>query len=199
MKKLNLNTTAILKYFKWHNLMKEELLSKISETTYDDVNITSEYYSDQHMSDWSRSLDFDREWVKCIMPRLGEHFDTCANDLNYQVCYTKEIWFQQYNKNNTHGWHIHGRTYTGVYYLEFPDGSPKTELIDQGDTNQKIVVDAKEGDIIIFPSFIIHRAPKVTNDNRKTIISFNLEFDMINEKLLKSLQHKYDVNIREEN
>jgi len=68
-----------------------------------------------------------------------------------------------------------------VYYLELPDNAPKTELIDQYNINKKITVDAKEGDIVIFPSFVIHRAPKMLTDDRKTIISFNLEFDIINE------------------
>ena len=64
-----------------------------------------------------------------------------------------------------------------------PDDTPKTELIGQYDINKKITVEAKEGDIVIFPSFIIHRGLKVYSDSRKTIISFNLEFDLINEDI----------------
>ena len=99
------------------------------------------------------------------------------------------MWYQQYTKNNTHGWHIHGENYTGVYYLEFPKGSSKTELIDQYNIRKKITVNAKEGDIVIFPSFIIHRAPKIINDIRKTIISFNLQFNLINEKIFSIIDN----------
>ena len=54
--------------------------------------------------------------------------------------------------------------YTGVYYLQFPKGATKTQLVNE----QKIFeVDAKEGDIVIFPSFIIHRSPKITEDVEK--------------------------------
>ena len=42
-------------------------------------------------------------------------------------------------------------------------------------------MDAKEGDIVIFPSFIIHRSPKITEDVEKIIISFNLDFDEIDD------------------
>ena len=34
----------------------------------------------------------------------------------------------------------------------------------------------KEGDFITFPAFILHRAPKILNVERKTIISFNIDF-----------------------
>jgi predicted 2-oxoglutarate/Fe(II)-dependent dioxygenase YbiX len=95
------------------------------------------------------------------------------------------MWFQQYVINDKHGWHTHAENYTGVYYLEMPEEAPKTELIDQYNINKKITIDAKEGDIVIFPSFIIHRAPKVQSDTRKTIISFNLEFYLIDEDIFK--------------
>ena len=38
------------------------------------------------------------------------------------------MWYQQYLNGDTHGWHIHGQHFTGVYYLEFPDGCSKTEV-----------------------------------------------------------------------
>ena len=99
------------------------------------------------------------------------------------------MWYHQYAKNSVHNWHIHGENYTGVYYLELPDDTPKTELIDQYD--KKITVEANEGDVVIFPSFIIHRGPKVLNDSRKTIISFNLEFEDIS----KAWYARHDMNI----
>jgi hypothetical protein len=52
----------------------------------------------------------------------------------------------------------------------------KTELIDPFKVNKKIIPDVKEGDIIIFPSYVIHRAPIIDNNIRKTIISCNLDF-----------------------
>tara|TARA_B100001057_G_scaffold342806_1_gene343744 strand:- start:92 stop:694 length:603 start_codon:yes stop_codon:yes gene_type:complete len=182
--KIKLGTTALLKPFEYHKVMKDTLMDKIEKSYNDNLNVKDDYYGDVvHRLDWSKNLDYDREWVKYVKPGLQEHFEICANDLNYKGCKIKGMWYQQYVKNNTHGWHIHGENYTGVYYLELPDDTPKTELIDQYDINKKITIDANEGDIVIFPSFIIHRAPKVLNDSRKTIISFNLEFDIINEKI----------------
>jgi len=181
MKKIKLNTTALLKPFKYHNEMKVKLLSKINNSYNDNLCVKDKYYGDEiHRLDWSKNLDYSREWIQLIKPKLEEHFNECARDLNYQNCEVRGMWYQQYTQNNTHGWHTHGENYTGVYYLEFPKGSPKTELIDQYNINKKITINAKEGDVVIFPSFIIHRAPKVINDIRKTIISFNLYLKLIN-------------------
>ena len=99
------------------------------------------------------------------------------------------MWYQQYVKNNIHGWHTHGENYTGVYYLDFPKNASKTELIDQYNIHKKITIKAKEGDVVIFPSFIIHRSPKMTNDTKKTIISFNLQFNNINSSIFSTIDN----------
>ena len=48
--------------------------------------------------------------------------------LGYEHYVIDAIWYQQYLEGDTHGWHTHGKTYSGVYYLEFPDESSRTEL-----------------------------------------------------------------------
>ncbi len=85
--------------------------------------------------------------------------------LGYRSAEVRDIWFQQYLKNGRHGWHIHGQNYTGVYYLEFPDGAPDTEFQ---------TMETR----ISHPAFLLHRAPEVLNVERKTIISFNIDFTL---------------------
>ncbi len=190
MKKIKLNTTALLSPFKYHNQIKGELISKINKSYNDNLSNHNEYYDDEiHRLDWSQNKDFNREWVKFVKPKIQEHFNECALKIGLQNAVIKDIWYQQYIKNNTHGWHTHGENYTGVYYLEFPKGSPKTELIDQSNLNKKISINAKEGDIVIFPSFIIHRAPRVIQDVKKTIISFNLYLEFIDPDILETLNN----------
>jgi len=139
--------------------------------------------------DWENHSDFDRPWVKQLLPSLSNKLAEMAYFIGYGGIEMKAVWYQQYLKNSIHGWHVHSENYTGVYYLEFPKGSPKTELIDQYNINRKITINAKEGDVVIFPSFIIHRAPKVINDVKKTIISFNLQFNLINEKIFSIIDN----------
>ena len=66
--------------------MKETLMTMIEKSYNDNLNVKDDYYGDEiHRLDWSKNLDYDREWVKYIKPRLQEHFEICANDLNYKV------------------------------------------------------------------------------------------------------------------
>ena len=108
------------------------------------------------------------------------------NKLNFEKVIIDNIWFQQYKQNGTHGWHTHGSNYTGVYYVDFEKTYAKTELINPID-DKKITIDAEEGDIIIFPSFIIHRSALQKINKTKTIISFNLTFEGISKKYLHKI------------
>jgi len=178
MKKIKLTTTALLKPFEYHSIMKETLLSMIDKSYNDNLNVKDDYYGDEiHRLDWSKNLNYDREWIKYIKPRLEEHFTICANDLNYKECEVRGMWYQQYLTNNVHGWHTHGETnFANVYFLDLPDESMKTQFYDI--TERKIMneIDVKEGQLLTFPAHILHRSPPNTSDSVKTIISFNCDF-----------------------
>lgn len=189
---INLNCAAILKHFEYHKEVKHKLLSLINNAHSD--HMKNDIYGDNiERLDWSKNLDHNRDWIKYVKPKLEKHFNKCAKILNYEKCEVHGMWYQQYFKNNTHTWHVHGENYTGVYYLELPKNSPKTELLDQIDINKKITIEAKEGDVVIFPSFIIHRSPKITSNLRKTIISFNLNFPKIKESILPFLNNNVKI------
>ena len=96
----------------------------------------------------------------------------------------KAVWYQQYLKNSIHGWHVHSENYTGVYYLEYPLAAPPTELWD----NKLKVPEVSEGDVVMFPAMTPHRAPMVTNDIRKTIVSFNFNVIELNTKRLEEFK-----------
>ncbi len=112
----------------------------------------------------------------------------CTKKLNLKDFHIRAMWFQQYGKNGTHGWHVHEQNYTGVYYLELPKSAPLTELIDPTNIKNRFKIKAKEGDIVLFPSFVIHRSGKMKTKNRKTIVSFNLEFQHIDKQVLKIIK-----------
>ena len=140
--------------------------------------------------DYKDSVCNDRKWVKVLLPYIHNHFQKCAIKLGYEACHVNDLWFQQYIKGDLHGWHIHGHNYTGVYYLEFPKKSPSTELIDPSNLNKRFTIPAEEVDIVIFPSFVIHRSGRVLENIRKTIVSFNITFDKINNNALEILSNE---------
>jgi hypothetical protein len=82
------------------------------------------------------------------------------------------LWCQQYELGSQHPWHTHGNSdYSAVFFIDIPNNNT-TEFLD-GD-NKIVKANAKEGDLIIFPSQMIHRS-KINNfKESKTIVSFNM-------------------------
>jgi ectoine hydroxylase-related dioxygenase (phytanoyl-CoA dioxygenase family) len=96
--------------------------------------------------------------------------------LNTKNWLMHNMWFQQYNKNSHHTWHTHPSVqFSSVYYLELPDTNVSTEFKDIVNNNI-FKVDVKEGDLLVFPSSLLHRSPKNKSNKRKSVISFNSSF-----------------------
>jgi hypothetical protein len=173
--------------FESHECLKQELLKLIllnSET----LKIKDGYYGDSVTNlDWSLASDFSRPWTKLLLPFLEQELKKVCQACGYITPYINELWFQQYHQADTHGWHVHGSNFTGVYYLDLPTGSPITQLVNPWNQETIINPNVKEGDILIFPSYVIHRAPKIMTDVKKTIISFNCNFDMVDPKILNNI------------
>jgi hypothetical protein len=160
--------------FEKHQDLKYEILKLIEQTPYDspkelqaEVNITK--------TDWNHSKNMDRKWVRYLFQDLMDHMLVGYKELGYGNFTVTDLWFQQYEENSEHGWHIHGENFTNVYYLELPNETPKTQLISPYDQKTIIELDVKEGDTVIFPSFVLHKAPKNKSNQRKSIVSFNSE------------------------
>ena len=83
-------------------------------------------------------------------------------------------WYQQYRKGAYHQYHNHVRAnFTNIFYLELPDSNYKTIIKD--DDGKLISFQVKEGDLITFPAYLLHKS-KPNGVKRKTIISFNSNF-----------------------
>lgn len=95
----------------------------------------------------------------------------------------KKYWFQQYFQNSDFGWHQHNGHWACVYYLELPEITESTEFLNYGQFN------VEEGDIIFFPTFLVHRSPKIISNQRKTIIATNLDFN-VDRKMIENYGEK---------
>ena len=163
-----------------HDKIKDRILYEIDKDICRETSGEGDSYvvSDRVSKlDWTKGNDFERPWVKIFFPNFDITINNFLLDLGYSVYDLKLVWYQQYLEGDAHGWHTHSGTYTGVYYLEFPEGSSQTELYSPFNF-KKHIIKSKEGDIIIFPSHWIHRGPP-NPSNRKTIISFNLEVNFL--------------------
>ena len=186
MKHYTLSAPCIINQFDKHNELKDLLLSHICSGKADELKLINEYHSNFiHRLDWNNSTDFQRPWVQLFLSKFSDYLSDLANEMGFESVVLTAIWYQQYIKDSIHGWHTHGDNFTGVYYLELHESSPVTELIDNGEIIQ---LQVKEGDFVVFPSFVKHRAPKIMNDNRKTIISFNFNLDTINSDFIERIK-----------
>jgi hypothetical protein len=177
VKKYGLTTPYIILPFEDHSSVKDELLSLLEKTDYKSPK-HAESETDITKADWFRSQDMEREWVKFAAPKLSPYITKMYDELGFDLLKITEIWFQQYQQGSEHGWHTHSGNWTNVYYLEFPEGSPKTLLTDPFDRKTKVEVDVKEGDLLLFPAFVMHKAPINNSKNRKTILSYNIDADV---------------------
>ena len=176
LQKHKLNCYYILASLPEHNEIKDKILLEIENQKQQSLFQMDKDYSDSISKlDWDNEKDFERPWVKIALPPLLKFYETVKKSLDYDELLFHDIWFQQYVQNDTHGWHTHAHNFTSVYYLELDKQSPKTQLIDPF-YNTKIVPNIKEGDVLIFNSFVVHKAPIICNNIRKTIISCNLSY-----------------------
>jgi hypothetical protein len=119
--------------------------------------------------------DFKKEYADFVTPHIKDFLTVSLKSFNIGGFMIKNIWFQQYRKNDIHKWHTHPNSHFAcVYYVDMPDNNQKT-LIKEFGSDELIKYDANEGDIIMFPAFLSHSSPVINSDNRKTIISFNLD------------------------
>lgn len=91
------------------------------------------------------------------------------------------MWCERSRAGDRHEPHNHGATgFSAVLYVQFEEGKHKpTRFFSpfgdpaNGDLMQ-YEPDVKEGDLIIFPSFLIHESQMCDTDYERIIISFNI-------------------------
>jgi ectoine hydroxylase-related dioxygenase (phytanoyl-CoA dioxygenase family) len=124
-------------------------------------------------TDWNKDINYPRPYYELVK----NLFDNVAENITKIFHYTEKLmvknyWFQQYKEDNSHSWHVHaGCLFSCVYYVETSNEAPKTtfKLFDD-----EFDIDVKEGEVLIFPSFLLHCSKPNNSNYRKTVIAFNL-------------------------
>jgi uncharacterized RmlC-like cupin family protein len=179
MIKHSLKCPFIIGRFEQHNELKDKILTAINNQKEFDHLYEEHDAVDITRCDWHTSrFDPTREWVQILMDPLANHLQKVTEKLGYVEFKIQELWFQQYAQTSTHGWHVHGSNWTNVYYLELPEDCPRTQYYIPFDQTTLEEFGVREGDILTFPSFVVHRAPINNSSNRKTIISWNMDTEL---------------------
>ena len=180
MQKFKLECAYIVTKFKQHKEIKDTLLTLVSKSQSQEV-IDSGCETNISRADWHDAQNFKREWTRVFLEHATAPILNIYKELGYDGYTLHDLWFQQYYKNSGHGWHTHSANFTNVYYLELPPSTPRTKIINPYNQTDIIEVEVEEGDILAFPSFVIHKAPPNISDQRKTIISYNINSTYSNE------------------
>ena len=169
----------IILEFEEHLTVKPILLEKIASTTGVKLNnedhcISDFYQRENNTLKYNNFNQGTRDYANYITPFISRYAEVALKDFDVDKLFVKEIWFQQYYKMNYHNWHDHiSSHWAAIYYLELDVKGPKTLF--RNLSGEIIEPDIKEGDIIIFPSFLKHKSPSNKTNNRKTVIACNID------------------------
>jgi uncharacterized protein (TIGR02466 family) len=116
-----------------------------------------------------------------------------TKDLNFIDCdvFLTNAWVNfNDSRNCMNTEHIHGETFSGVFYLQAPEESGRLVLKNPGMnrmwngcnltqsknqfTGEMIKIEPEEGSIVIFPSYLPHLVEPNNHDEERISISFNV-------------------------
>jgi hypothetical protein len=131
-------------------------------------------------TDYQKNLDnppkYKDKFFKIIEPSLYQFGSTICN--RFQV---KSLWCQKYSNGEYHGAHNHGPTgFSAIFYAQLHEDHTATTFISPvhdyvNGNSVDITPKVSEGDIIFFPSLILHYSNPVFGEKERIIFSFNID------------------------
>ena len=114
---------------------------------------------------------------------LSKEIELFEKDVGFNLI-SSEVWFQKYESSMDHAVHNHGPGgFSSVCFIEYDKHNHKPTTFISSFGNyitgelERYQPDVEEGDIIFFPSNLLHYAPTNLSKITRTIISFNLDID----------------------
>lgn len=152
---------------------KSYLLDTINNTDDPEYRPTEGFYTDYGKKQtWRKTI-----WEDFLEPQIRPLIEQTETKL-------QDIWAQQYIDLADHSAHQHQAVgYSCVLYAEYdPEHHSATMLFrpyvdpnDEVSVNAVFTPNVEEGDILVFPSWMLHQAPPSNSHVPRTVIAFNLE------------------------
>ena len=172
-----------------HLQLKEYILSSIDQ--YDQVGECPDPVTKTDFYDYTFESGLP-DYFPYLADSLDDLWKLICNKYWASTLDISKVWFQQYTTNDFHGWHFHGQSSISLsYMLELNDPRYSTEFIDT-ERNEVFQLDVDEGDILVFPSYIIHRSPLLKSDRRKTSVAINVNLGDVDLNLTKPIDPIYN-------
>lgn len=109
-----------------------------------------------------------------------EEFQSFGQTFDYKELKIKDIWTVAYEQNDYQVAHQHGMTHwSGILYYDYDPQQPSTVFIqpwhsfNTGHTTLRSL-ETKEGDMVFFPSFLLHFCPNNPLKKIRSVISWDL-------------------------
>jgi len=126
------------------------------------------------------------KYLSTVRDILRDEMDMFAHDLQAKPVIVR-AWFERAYKKMHHPPHTHGHGgWSAVLYIEY-DPKVHTSTVFVSPFNHFVtgmqlnyMPEAVEGDLILFPSFVLHYTQLNESDVRRTVASFNMTVDMDN-------------------
>ncbi|GAB4240601.1 MAG: hypothetical protein Kow0032_28350 [Methyloligellaceae bacterium] len=172
-----------------HGDMKEAILAEIYKLK-DDPRCLTEGGGERVFSDYRLGNDpATRTYKNMVLEAVRPNIQEFSKEVGGKEFEMGQIWFQHYEHHSFHNTHHHWPAlYSVVYYLQFdPKKHNSTTFVNPMKLEQQVYQNrqlksetqwrpkVKEGDMIIFPSYLDHFAPMCQSKSPRTIVSFNFD------------------------
>ena len=138
-------------------------------------------FHDHHFTDFWKNTDINSHpYIKEFCHILHNEISQIASSLHRNVN-VRELWAQRYIENQSMAPHNHGALgFSAILYAEYDasvhSGTMFYSPFGSFDLGQTEVFEptVEEGDIIVFPSMLMHSTMPFNSAKQRTIFSFNL-------------------------
>ena len=141
-------------------------------------------FDTNHYSDYYINKDEAPEYAEAVIPCIADEVEKFCIDTKSNWNMTN-MWFQSYDKGHNFSIHNHGPVgWSAILYVEFnPEVHQATTFYSPFQSHDRHdcgsfktwIPDACEGDLFIFPANLQHESGVNLGDERRTILSFNLQ------------------------
>ena len=170
-----INSFILIQKIEEYKDIKDNLLMLIDKMPNKKVDTD---FENINKSDYFLPKEHAREYGDLFLKVIKPYNENIRRFYKAKEIWIKNYWYQQYNNTDYHKWHVHsGSLLSSVFYIELKNKN-STVFYDNL-TKQEYSYDLEEGDLITFPSLLPHKSKKNSGD-RKTIISYNTDFNYIN-------------------
>jgi hypothetical protein len=167
---IDLNNIIFKSKIENHSKIKKSILDSISSMGTNSL-VNSVSRENIFNTDWHLDSKIPRPYFEIVEYYLFTHCEKVPNYYGYKDVLISNMWFQQYKPGDYHRFHVHPKSvFSNVYYVDISENTPKTTFLFKG---KETYIPVEEGDVLTFPSFLVHNSPKNIDNKIKTVISFN--------------------------